>query len=87
MNRECEKFKLNGLTPDLSKCLIFVQGFTVNKHTEIISKTLAKLEKDPKFTPQKIAEKCQYIVNIKLDTTRMEERDISHVRPFKKKIL
>ena len=47
---------------------------------EIKLRILAKLEMDPKLTLQKIAEECQHIVNIKLDTVRIEERDISHVR-------
>ena len=34
---------------------------------------------NPKLTLPKIAEKCLRIVNIKLDTAKIEERDISHV--------
>ena len=76
MHCECEKFKLNELAPDLFECLIFIHHLTANKDVEIISRILAKLETDPKLTLQKIAEECQGIVNIKLDTTRIEERDI-----------
>ena len=35
VNRSCDKFKLNELTSDLSKCLIFVQDLTVNKDIKI----------------------------------------------------
>ena len=85
MNRECEKFRLNELTPGILKCLIFVQGLIANKDMEIRSRRLAKLKMDPKLTP----EECQHIVNIKLDTARSEERAIArvnNVRPFKKEI-
>ena len=52
---------------------------TTNKDVEIRSRILAQLEMDPKLTLQKIVEKCQCIVNIKLNTTRIKERDISCV--------
>ena len=44
---------------------------------------------DPKLTLQKVAEECQQIVNIKHNTARIEERDISQVhtvRPLKNRI-
>ena len=88
VNQESEIFELNDLTPDLFKCLIFIQGLTANKDAEIKSRLLYKLEMDPKLTLQKIAKECQCIVNMKLDTLRIEERDILHVHnvwPFKKK--
>ena len=40
---------------------------------------LTKLEIDSKLTLQKIAEECQRMVNLKLDTVRTEERDISQI--------
>ena len=87
---EWETFKINELTLDLFKCLICIQDLTVNKDVEIKSRMLAKLEMEPKLTLQKIAEECQCIVNIKLNTARIEERNISHVHniwPFKRKRL
>ena len=74
VNQECEKFKLNELTSDSFKCLIFIQGLNSNKDAEIRSRILTKLEMDSKLTLQKIAEECQHIENLKQDTARMEER-------------
>ena len=66
VNRDCEKFKLNELICDTFKCLVFVQGLTSNKDTEIRSRILTKLEMDSKLTLQKIAEEYQRMVNLKL---------------------
>ena len=78
-NRECKKFKLNEITLYLFKCLIFVQSLTDNEDAEIRPRILAKLKMVPRLILQKIAEECQCSVNIKLDTTRNEERDTSPV--------
>ena len=43
---EDEKFKLNELTSNSFKCLIFVQRSTWNKDEEIRSRILTKLEMD-----------------------------------------
>ena len=77
VNQECEKFKLNELTFDSFKCLISLQGLTSNKDAEIRSTILTKLEMDSKSTLQKVGEECQRMVNLKLDTPRIEEIDIS----------
>lgn len=56
VNRESEKLKLNKLTLDLFKCVLFVQGLISNNEAEIRSRIFAKLEMDPKFILHKIAE-------------------------------
>ena len=85
VNRECEKFKLSELTSDMFKCLIFVQGITAPKDSEIRSRLLSKLEQDPQLTVQKIAEECQRIVNLRHDNAKIEERDISHIHTVKQR--
>ena len=50
VNRECEKFRLSEITPEMFKCLIFVQGLTASKDGEIRSRLLTKLEQDQKIT-------------------------------------
>ena len=83
VNQECEK-----LTSDSCKYLIFIHALTSNKDAEIRSRILTKLEMDSKLTLQKIAEECQRMVNLKLDTARIDERDISQIysiRPSKEK--
>lgn len=88
MSHECEKFKLNELTPDIIKCLIFVQGLSANKDTEIRVKILSKLEIDSKLTLKKIDKEFKRLGNVKLETANIEVRYISYVRnvrPFEKK--
>ena len=46
VNRECERFKRNELTADIFKYLIFVQGFTAESQSEIMSPILSELEAD-----------------------------------------
>ena len=75
---ECEKFKLNELTSHSLKCLIFVQGLTSSKDAGIRSRILTKLEMDSKLTLKKIAEECQCMVNLKLDTARIKERHFTN---------
>ena len=49
-NRESNRFKLNELTADNFKCLIFVQGLTAERDLEIRSRISSKLEADSKLT-------------------------------------
>ena len=69
--RYCERFQLNEITPDMFKCL----------HTRL----LTKLEQDQKITLQSLAENCQHILNLRADTAKIEERDISNVHTIKNK--
>ena len=50
-----------------------------NKDAEIRSKILTKLGMDSKLPLQKKKKKSQNTVNLKLDTARIEERDISQI--------
>ena len=74
VNRECEKFKLSKITPDMFKCLIFVQGLTAPGDAEIRARLLTKLEQDQKITLQNLAEECQRILNLRSGTAKIEER-------------
>lgn len=46
VNKGCENFKINELTPDAFKKLIFVQGLTVRKDAEIRVKIVTKIEQN-----------------------------------------
>ena len=48
VNRECEKFKLEELSSDQFKCLIFVQRLISIRDVEIWAWNFIKLEQDPK---------------------------------------
>ena len=58
------------------KCLIFVQGLTAPEDGEIRTRILSKLEQNPEISLQMVAEECNGIVNLQLDTALIEERDM-----------
>ena len=57
--------------------MMFIQGFPSNKDAEIRSRILTRLEMDSKLTLQNIIEEFQHMMNSKLDTSSIEEKDIS----------
>lgn len=46
LNWECKIFKLNKLTPDSFKCLIFAQDLTIKKDAKVRMKILKKLSEE-----------------------------------------
>ena len=84
VNRECEKFRLSEITPDMFKCLIFIQGLTAPKDAEIKSRLRTKLEQDQKIL-QSLMDECQCILNSRADTAKIEEQDISHIHALQNK--
>ena len=85
VNKQCELFRLQDLTPNAFKCLLFVQGLTASRDKDIRSRILTKLEQDPDITLQKITEECQRILNVKHDNKQIEEKDISRVQVVRRK--
>ena len=85
VNRYCEKFQLNETTSDVFKCLIFLQGLTSPSEKEVNTRLLTKLEQDQKITLQSLAEECQHSLNLRADTAKIEEWDISNIHSIKKK--
>lgn len=80
INKECERFKLNELTPDMFKGLIFIQGLTAKKDAEICARILMKLEQNQKLTLQGISNECQRILNLRYNTEEIEEKMHIHTR-------
>lgn len=84
VNCLCESFKLNEISADQFKCLIFVQGLTAPRDKDIRSRILTIMEADPNITLQKVTEECQRLINIKKDNTRIEEKNIFKVQQVKR---
>ena len=82
INSQCEQFKINEISKDIFKYLIFVQGLTAPKDKDICSRILTIMERDPEITLQKVIVECQRLINVKCDNTRIEEK-ISHVQRIK----
>ena len=57
VNRYCEKFRLSEITPDMFKCLIFIQRLIPSFEKEIRIRLLAKLEQDQKNNITKFSRK------------------------------
>ena len=85
VNRYCEMFQRNEITPDMFKCLIFIQGLTLPSEKEVRTRLLTKLERHQKITLQSLAEECQRILNCRADAAKIQERDISNIYTIKNK--
>ena len=85
VNRYCERFQQNEITPDMFKCLIFIQGLTSLSEKEVRTRLLTKLEQDQKLILRSQAEECQRILNWRADTVKIEDRDISNIHTIKNK--
>ncbi|XP_014784252.1 uncharacterized protein LOC106879270 [Octopus bimaculoides] len=77
VNREFVRFKLDELTPDMFKCLIFTQGLTAEKDAKVRTRILVKLEENQVVTLQ-LSEECERIV--KHDIEKIEHKDCSRVK-------
>ncbi|GAB1605680.1 hypothetical protein Ahia01_000850300 [Argonauta hians] len=84
VNEQCELFKLNELTPDMFKCLIFVQGLTSMLDKDVRSRVLSIIEQDAHVTLQKVTEECQRLVNLKRDNSEIEDKlsNVNTIRDF-----
>ena len=65
---------MNEISKDMFECLIFVQGLTVPKVKDIRPRISKIMKQDPEITSQKVTEKCQMLINVKRDNTRIEEK-------------
>ena len=80
VNSECERFKLNDLSYDQFKALIFVAGLTLNEESDIRTRLLGRLDTNSEFTVQQLAEEYIRMQNIKQDTTMIQSaKDTSDI--------
>ena len=67
------------------KCYIFNQGLTAPRDKDLWSRILSIIEQDPEMNLQKVTKECQKLINVKRDTTRIEEKVTSQVQVVKQK--
>lgn len=72
INRECERFKLSAMTEDQFKCLVFVCSLQSSEDADIRTRILSKIEQCPNITLQEVTTECQHLVNLKHDTSMVE---------------
>ncbi|XP_037931645.1 uncharacterized protein K02A2.6-like [Teleopsis dalmanni] len=75
VNKQCENFKLNSLSLDQFKCLMFVLGLKSEADFEIRTRILTKLDTEADtINLEKLTNECQRIINLKSDTALVENK-------------
>lgn len=68
VNRECERFELDELTPDMFRCLIFAKGHAAGKDIAVATEIFAELKQNQVVTLQRMSEGREIIINLRYDT-------------------
>lgn len=79
VNRECERFKINEITADQFKCLIFICGLNNPEDADIRTRILARIEQESNMTLQMVTTDCQRLLNLKHDTAMVQQKAKSSV--------
>ncbi|XP_037927866.1 uncharacterized protein LOC119662336 [Teleopsis dalmanni] len=75
VNKHYENFKLNSLSLDQFKCLMFVLGLKSEANFEIGTRILTKLDTEANtINLEKLTNECQRIINIKSDIALVENK-------------
>ncbi|CAH8670750.1 unnamed protein product [Schistosoma haematobium] len=74
VNLQAERFKLNVLTSDQFKCLLFISGLNSPVDADFRMKLLSRMEHDDEMTLQTITTECQRLINLKQDTAMLETK-------------
>ncbi|XP_055615101.1 uncharacterized protein K02A2.6-like [Toxorhynchites rutilus septentrionalis] len=77
VNKACWNFKLDDLTEEQFKTLIFVCGLKSPKDSDIRMRLITKLNDMANITSEKVVEECQSMVNLKKDTSLVEKLSAS----------
>lgn len=90
VNKSCEAFKLNNLSSDQFKCLIFVMGLQSARNNDVRARLLSLLESEEEngagtLTLEKLLSECNRISNLKRDAALVEQQHQS-VLQVKKKV-
>ncbi|CAH8623518.1 unnamed protein product [Schistosoma rodhaini] len=87
VNRECERFNLSSMSEDQFKCLVFVCSLRSPEDADIRTRILSKLEHCPNMTLQEVTNECQRLVNLKHDTSMVENTNqFLHVNAVEMKV-
>ncbi|CAH8540722.1 unnamed protein product, partial [Schistosoma mattheei] len=74
VNRQCERFKINEITADQFKCLIFICGLKNEEDADVRTRMLARIEQEPNMTLQMVTTECQRLLNLKHDTAMVQQK-------------
>ena len=84
VNRECDQFKITSITDAQFKCLIFVCRLRSAEDADIRTRILSKIEQNPDVTLQQVAVEYQRLVNLKYDSTMVQQSTASVVNTVQK---
>ncbi|VDK85345.1 unnamed protein product [Dibothriocephalus latus] len=73
VNRECEVIKLQEITEDQFKCLIFLSALRSAHDAETRTRLRSKIEQDPDSTLRKLMAECKRLKNLKYDSAIVEQ--------------
>ncbi|RTG83561.1 uncharacterized protein DC041_0006097 [Schistosoma bovis] len=76
VNLQAERFKLNVLTSDQIKCLLFISGLNFPVDADLRMKLLSCMEHDDEMTLQTVTAECQRLINLKQDTAMLETKNV-----------
>lgn len=85
VNKECERFKFNELTPDQFKCLIFICGLQAYDK-DIRTRLLMKLEKEAAITLTTLTAECKRLIDLKTDSDLITPKASTPLVPQVKKV-
>ncbi|CAH8676807.1 unnamed protein product [Schistosoma haematobium] len=74
VNRQCERFKINEITADQFKCLIFICGLKNEEDADVRTRMLVRIEQEPNMTLQMVTTECQRLLNLKHDTAMVQQK-------------
>ncbi|XP_055589911.1 uncharacterized protein K02A2.6-like [Uranotaenia lowii] len=75
VNKRCEDFELNAISPDQFKSLIFICGLRSSSDSDIRTRLLSKLETDAGDCKlESLIIECQRLQNLKHDTALVEQK-------------
>ncbi|XP_055522648.1 uncharacterized protein K02A2.6-like [Wyeomyia smithii] len=84
VNRACEEFEFKDLKIEQFKCLLFVCGLKATRYADIRARLLSRIEGETAEAPvtiQTLIDEFQRLVNLKSDTTMIEQPSSSkHLR-------
>ena len=90
VNKSCESFNINSLTPDEFKCLVLVTGLQDSSYSDIRARLLSKLKSETgNLKLENLITECNRVTNIKKDASLIEGGDsqnksVKSIHPYNK---
>ena len=80
VNRKCETARINKMTDDDFKCLVFVSGLQAPEDAEVRTRLLRKLEQTDNVTLDDLVTECDMFLSLKKDAKMIEQAQVQMVK-------